>query len=146
MQTHNLKKLHKNKRRMIVGRGSKRGKPSGRGGKGQTARAGHKVRPEMRDTIKRLPKLRGRGKNSFLSFQQDYIPVNLQLIEKHYGEGETVSPDTLSKKGLAQFLKGKNAKVKILAMGDITKKISFSGCAFSLSARAKIEKAGGTII
>ena len=46
---------------MIVGRGGKRGKTSGRGGKGQTARAGNKRRPELRDFIKRIPKLRGRG-------------------------------------------------------------------------------------
>ena len=81
MQFHQLKKLHKNKRTVQVGRGSKRGKTSGRGGKGQTARAGHKVRPEIRDMIKRIPKLRGRGKNIFQSFQLEKAPVNLNLIE-----------------------------------------------------------------
>ena len=45
------------------GRGGKRGKTSGRGCKGQTARAGANMRPEMRDIIKRLPKLRGQTTN-----------------------------------------------------------------------------------
>lgn len=59
MQIHNLKRIHKNKKDRIVGRGGKHAKTSGRGGKGQTARAGNKRRPELRDIIKRLPKNRG---------------------------------------------------------------------------------------
>jgi ribosomal protein L15 len=59
MQTHNLKRTHKNKKDRLVGRGGKHAKTSGRGGKGQTARAGNKRRPELRDIIKRLPKNRG---------------------------------------------------------------------------------------
>ncbi len=59
MQIHNLKRAHKNKKDRIVGRGGKHAKTSGRGGKGQTARAGNKRRPELRDIIKKLPKLRG---------------------------------------------------------------------------------------
>lgn len=59
MQIHVLKRLHKNKKDRIVGRGGKHAKTSGRGGKGQTARAGNKRRPELRDIIKKLPKNRG---------------------------------------------------------------------------------------
>lgn len=59
MQIHNLKRVHKNKKDRIVGRGGKHAKTSGRGGKGQTARAGNKRRPELRDIIKKLPKNRG---------------------------------------------------------------------------------------
>ena len=59
MQIHNLKRKTPNKKVMLVGRGGKRGKSSGRGGKGQTARAGNKRRPELRDIIKKLPKNRG---------------------------------------------------------------------------------------
>lgn len=59
MQIHNLKRLHKNKGDRLVGRGGKHAKTSGRGGKGQTARAGNKRRPELRDIIKKLPKNRG---------------------------------------------------------------------------------------
>lgn len=64
MQIHNLKRLHKNKKDRIVGRGGKHAKTSGRGGKGQTARAGNKRRPELRDIIKKLPKNRGYKFNS----------------------------------------------------------------------------------
>jgi len=59
MQIHNLKRKHKNKKDRIVGRGGKHAKTAGRGGKGQTARAGNKRRPELRDIIKKLPKNRG---------------------------------------------------------------------------------------
>lgn len=69
MQFHNLRAKTKRKFSRQVGRGGTRGKTSGRGTKGQNARAGHKKRPEMRDIIKRIPKLRGRGKSSLKSFQ-----------------------------------------------------------------------------
>lgn len=69
MQFHNLQSKTKRKYARQVGRGGSRGKTSGRGTKGQNARAGHKKRPEMRDIIKRIPKLRGRGKSSLKSFQ-----------------------------------------------------------------------------
>ena len=65
MQIHELKRKNKNKKDRIVGRGGKHAKTSGRGGKGQTARAGNKRRPELRDIIKKLPKLRGYKFNSF---------------------------------------------------------------------------------
>jgi large subunit ribosomal protein L15 len=61
MQFHSLKRKTPNKRSRQVGRGGTRGKTSGRGTKGQNARAGRKKRPELRDFIKRVPKLRGRG-------------------------------------------------------------------------------------
>ncbi len=146
MQLNQLKREHKNKRSVQVGRGGKRGKTSGRGGKGQTARAGHKIRPEIRDMIKRIPKLRGRGKNIFQSFQKRALPLNLNLIEKHFAAGEKVTPQILAEKGLVNGKKGGELIVKILSSGEITKKIIFSGCLFSASARAKILKAGGTIV
>ncbi|MCX6757840.1 MAG: uL15 family ribosomal protein [Candidatus Nomurabacteria bacterium] len=59
MQIHTLKRIHKNKKDRMVGRGGKHAKTSGRGTKGQSARAGNKKRPELRDIIKKLPKLRG---------------------------------------------------------------------------------------
>lgn len=70
MQIHNLKRLHKNKGDRQIGRGGRRGKTAGRGGKGQTARAGNKRRPELRDIIKRLPKNRG---YQFKSIQKIFI-------------------------------------------------------------------------
>ncbi len=67
MQFHTLKRKTPNKKSAQVGRGGTRGKTAGRGTKGQNARAGHKNRPEIRDVIKRVPKLRGRGKSSLKS-------------------------------------------------------------------------------
>jgi len=69
MQFHTLQAKTKRKYARQVGRGGTRGKTAGRGTKGQNARAGRKKRPELRDIIKRVPKLRGRGKSSLKSFQ-----------------------------------------------------------------------------
>jgi|SRR6185369_2313666 len=79
MQIHNLKRVHKNKRDRIVGRGGKRGKTAGRGGKGQTARAGNKRRPELRDIIKKLPKKRG---YHFKSIQKSLILGRDKMVGK----------------------------------------------------------------
>lgn len=145
MQFHTLKRTHKNKRSVQVGRGGKRGKTSGRGGKGQTARAGHKVYPQIRDAIKRLPKLRGRGKSSFKSFQVPAIPINLDVLEQVFGNGETVSPETLLEKGTISTKSGRVARVKILGKGTISKKLTVTGCLVSVSAEVAIEKAGGQV-
>lgn len=59
MQLHELQSLHPNKKEKRVGRGGKRGTYSGRGVKGQSSRAGHRIRPAERDLIQRMPKLRG---------------------------------------------------------------------------------------
>lgn len=142
---HTIKRQHQNKRSVQVGRGSKRGKTSGRGGKGQTARAGHKVRPEIRDIIKRIPKLRGRGKNIFQSIQPRFIPVGVGLLEAKFSSGDTVSPATLLNKSLVRSSQVRKPLVKILGDGELTKKLTIMNCRVSKSARAKIEAAGGTI-
>jgi len=59
MQLHELQPTFPNKDRKRIGRGGKRGTTSGRGQKGQSSRAGHRIRPAERDFIQRLPKLRG---------------------------------------------------------------------------------------
>jgi len=79
MQIHNLKRQHKNKKDRIVGRGGKHAKTSGRGGKGQTARAGNKRRPELRDIIKKLPKNRG---YQFKSTQKLFLVSKDKIISK----------------------------------------------------------------
>ncbi len=145
MQIHNLKRKTENKKVMLVGRGGKRGKTSGRGGKGQTARAGHKIRPEWRDFIKRMPKARGYSFQSLSGVHNPIVPINLDIIEMVFKNGEVVKPSTLFKKGVIDQYKGKKQSVKILATGEITKKLTFVGCAMSESAKAKIEKAGGSV-
>lgn len=143
MQTHTLQPIHKNKKRMTVGRGGKRGKTSGRGTKGQKARAGHKIRPEIRDMIKRLPKLRGYAFKS--PNHTPVFPVNLDAIDTAFKAGEQVTSQSLVAKGLVNLFKGKQPIVKILATGEITKKLNFVGMKVSAEAKAKIEKIGGSV-
>lgn len=145
MQKHNLKRNNPNKKRRVVGRGGKHAKTSGRGTKGQNARAGHKKRPEIRDFIKRIPKLRGRGKNINTSIQEKYIVLNAGIFNEICKNGDTVSPLSLVKFGVVGTSKGRLPKVKILGEGELNKSLNFEGCAVSKSARAIIEKAGGTV-
>ena len=142
MKIHNLKRVTKNRKTQTIGRGGKRGKTSGRGGKGQTARSGHKIRPEWRDTIKRIPKLRG---DSFKGFQGKFNVINVGQLENIFSNNDSVNPAILVKKGILEIRLGKNPKVKILALGDISKKLNISGCKVSAEAKAKIEKAGGSV-
>ncbi len=130
---------------MIVARGGKRGKTAGRGGKGQSARAGNKRRPEWRDIIKKLPKLRGRGVNSNKSIEVKSIPVNVMFLEAAYNSGENVTPTTLVEKGVISNVSGRFPSVKILGQGDLSKSLNVSGCLVSGSAKEKIEKAGGKV-
>lgn len=146
MQTHNIKRKNPNYKSDRVGRGGKRGKTSGRGTKGQNARAGRKKRPEMRDIIKKLPKLRGRGKNINKTVKHySVFTTNLEIIEKLFSKGDKITPSSLVKAGIVNLQKGKNPKVKILGKGDLTKSLNVSGCATSSEAKTKIEKAGGTV-
>jgi large subunit ribosomal protein L15 len=140
-----LKRTTENKKAKLVGRGSKRGKTSGRGTKGQKARAGHKIRPHIRDIIKKYPKLRGRGKNMNKTFAIKPATVNVGLLEKKYQSTEVVTPSTLFIKGLITRSKGVLPHVKILATGEITKKLEIFECEVSASAKTKIEAVGGKV-
>ena len=149
MQLNTLKAATKRITSPRVGRGGKRGKTSGRGTKGQNARAGHRKRPEMRDLIKKLPKLRGHGKNRSRTVRIDrvnYVPVNLAALEAAFSAGDTVTPATLFKKGLVTNRAGRVRPVKLLGMGTLTKALSISGVVASASAKTAIEKAGGSLI
>ena len=143
MQIHNLKRQHKNKKARQIGRAGQRGKTSGRGTKGQNARAGHKKRPEIRDFIKRIPKMRGRGKNINTSIVEKPIVLNLKDLSV-FASGETVSKETLLAKGLITKNDVKYV-VKILGTGTIDKKLEISGIFVSESAKTAIEKAGGSV-
>lgn len=142
MQLNQLQRVHKNKDDKRVARGGKRGKTAGRGTKGQKARAGHRIRPMLRDTIKKFPKLRGYKNQSFEVKPQ---PVNFVLIEKAFANGDAVNPATLLAKKLIVKVGGKIPKVKILSTGKLTKKITVTGCLYSVTAKTHIETAGGTI-
>lgn len=149
MQIHNLKSTTPRKVSKRIGRGGKRGKTSGRGGKGQTARTGNSGRPEMRDVIKRLPKLRGHGKNRSRTVNAERVlptVVNLNALETAFEAVAQVTPTTILALGLIQKTGGRVPKVKLLGTGALTKKLAVSGCTYSASAKEKIEKAGGTIV
>ncbi len=140
-----LQRTTPNKKAKTVGRGSKRGKTSGRGTKGQKARAGHKIRPEIRDRIKKLPKLRGRGKNMNKAFRVDVTVVNLSVLAKAFEVNARITPSALFEKGLIRRVGGKIPAVKVLGTGEITHAITVYDCEVSEAAKAKIEAAGGTI-
>ncbi len=130
---------------MLVGRGGKRGKTAGRGTKGQKARAGRKIRPEIRDMIKRIPKMRGRGKNSNLSIQEKPVVVNIEMLEKTFATGETITRQALLEKKVISLYKGQMPQVKILGTGELTKKLIIKSIPTSASVKEKIEKAGGSV-
>lgn len=149
MQLHNIKKSSGITTKRRIGRGGKRGKTSGKGHKGQKSRAGHKIRPAERDIIKRLPKLRGHGKNRSRTVNPDIVKptiVNLSVLEVHFKDDERVSPKTLVVKKLVNTLSGRVPKVKVLGYGTLTKKLTIAECEVSKSAKEAIEKAGGKIL
>lgn len=136
MQLHQLSPKTKQKKEKRVGRGGKRGTYSGRGLKGQKARAGHRIRPAERDLLKKIPKLRG---YKFNPFRQAPAVVNLGELEKRFKEGETVSPETLLHRGLIGKMKGRLPKVKVLGNGVLKKRLIFRNVVFSTRAAKKLK-------
>jgi large subunit ribosomal protein L15 len=132
---------HKKARRIGRGEGSGRGGTSGRGHKGAKSRAGWVSRPAYAGGAtpfsRRFPK---RGFSN-AGFRTDYYVANVRDLEKQFETGATVDIETLVKLGLVPNTK---LGLKILGTGDITKKLSVTAAAFSASAKAKIEAAGGT--
>lgn len=115
--------------------------------KGQKARAGNSTRPEMRELIKKLPKLRGHGVNRGEAVNAERIRpavVNVGAIDAALEAG-AVTPKTLVAAGLVALRRKKTPAVKILGTGEVTKKFAVSGCEVSASAKTKIEAAGGTV-
>jgi large subunit ribosomal protein L15 len=145
MQMNQLQRRNPNRKSKRIGRGGLRGKTSGRGHKGQKQHGAHGIRAAIRDQIKKLPKLRGRGVNSNKSIHPNNVPINVAMIEANFEAGSTVSPMTLKEKGLIGGAAARKASVKILGNGDLSKKVSVEGCLVSESAREKISKAGGTV-
>jgi large subunit ribosomal protein L15 len=132
-----------NKKKRIVGRGqgSGRGTTAGKGNKGQQARSGGKTYVGFEGG--QMPLYRRLAHRGFSNqpFVKEWEIVNLGEIEARYEAGETVDSVSLIKKGLVK----KTNPVKVLAMGELTKKLSFNVAAVSASTKEKIEKAGGTL-
>lgn len=148
MQLHELKPTTARKSAKRVGRGGKRGKTSGKGHKGQKARAGNSSRPEMREMIKKLPKLRGHGINRAAAVNNERVKpavINVSVLEASFKAGDAINPKALVAAGVIGSRRKTAPKVKILGAGDLSKKLTVSGCEVSASAKDKIEKAGGSV-
>ena len=122
------------------GPGSGNGKTAGKGHKGQNARSGGGVRPGFEGgqlpLYRRLPK---RGFKNFL-FKKEYAIVNLKTLESKFNDGDEVTVDKLIE---ARIIKKKLDGVKILATGNLTKKLTVKANIFSENAKNKIESIGG---
>ena len=114
----------------------------GRGAKGQKSRSGHKSLISFEGGnvpfFRRMPKYRGFNQSRKI----EVAAVNVDVLEKNFKDGEEVSVEALKGKGIVK----KNAQsVKILGKGEIKIKVNVVGIAVSSSAKAKVEKAGGSI-
>jgi large subunit ribosomal protein L15 len=136
-----LKNSHrpmKKVRRVGRGTGCKRGKTCGRGGKGDSARAGYKKHYGNEGGQMRLyRKLPVRGFTRGLHLRP-VVAINLGQIEELYSDGEVVNLKTLREKGFAP--RTAPGGIKILGDGELKKKVSIEAHHFSKMAKAKLEK------
>ncbi|HWA52967.1 MAG TPA: 50S ribosomal protein L15 [Solirubrobacterales bacterium] len=147
---HNLRpkpSSRKPRKRLGRGEGSGLGKTSGRGHKGAGSRSGSKRKANyeggQNPIHMRMRKLRGPHKKQsmpFENFRTKSQPVNLADLEERFDADAEVTPETLKEKGLAK----RNEPVKVLARGEISKKLTVKAHAFSAAAKEKIEAAGGS--
>jgi large subunit ribosomal protein L15 len=147
---HNLKPKPGSKRprkRIGRGEGSGLGKTSGRGHKGAGSRSGSKRKANyeggQNPIHMRMRKLRGphmKKSMPFESFRTKTQPVNLIDLEERFDADAEVTPETLKEKGLAK----RSDPVKILARGNLSKKLTVRAHAFSAAAKERIEAAGGS--
>lgn len=143
LRLHNLKPRHgakHRKKRLGCGESSGHGKTSGRGGKGQTARSGSSLRIGFEGG--QMPLIRRAPKRGFNNKRHTivYLPVNLAVLEC-FEAGALVDDAALRKAGLAN---GRRFGIKILGGGVLSKPLRVRAAAFSATARAAIEKAGGS--
>src|SRR5947208_460584 len=147
----NLKPAASRRDRKRIGRGmgSGKGRYSGRGIKGQKARSGsHKMRAGFEGgqmpIYMRLPKQRGSTSKDAMPigpFRTLTVPVNVRDLDR-FGDGDEVTPESLVEKGI---IKNTKIDVKLLGMGEVSKKLTIRVHGISATAREKIEAAGGTV-
>ena len=147
---HNLKPAPGSRhprKRVGRGEGSGVGKTSGRGHKGAGARSGNKRKIAyeggQNPVHMRMRKLRGPSKKMSMPFEKFRTrtqPVNLSDLEARFKANDEVTPESLRAAGLAK----RRYPVKVLARGEISKKLTVRVHAFSAQAKEKIEAAGGT--
>jgi large subunit ribosomal protein L15 len=148
----NLKPAQPRQDRKRIGRGlgSGKGRYSGRGIKGQKARAGSHKMPAgfeggQMPIDMRIGKLRGATSKDAMPigpFRTYSQPVNVGDLEQRFEAGAEVTPESLKTSGLVRKL---SVDVKVLGQGELTKKLTVSAHRFSRSAVEKIEAAGGTV-
>ena len=138
----------RDRKRVGRGTGSGYGKTAGRGHKGYGARSGAKRRARFEGGQNpihmRMRKLRGPNKKMsmpFEPFRTHTQPVNLADLEARFEDGAAVDLAALKAAGLATR---RDVPVKVLARGELTKRLTVHAHGFSKSARAAIEAAGGT--
>jgi large subunit ribosomal protein L15 len=148
----NLKPAQARKDRKRIGRGlgSGRGRYSGRGIKGQKSRSGSNKMPAgfeggQMPIDMRVGKLRGNTSADAMPigpFRTYNQPVNIGDLEQRFEAGSDVTPDALKAAGLVRKL---SVDIKVLAEGELTKRLSVTAHSFSKAAVEKIEAAGGTV-
>jgi len=148
----NLKPAQRKKdaKRLGRGLGSGKGRYSGRGIKGQKSRAGsHKVRAGFEGgqmpLYMRVGKLRGNTSKDAMPvgpFRTRTYHVNLRDLEARFDDGAEVTPEALVEQGL---IRNTRFDVKVLAGGELTKKLTITVHRASTAAREKIEAAGGSV-
>ncbi len=130
----------KSRKRVGHGPGSGMGKTSTHGEKGQKARSGVSISAWFQGgqspLYRRLPK---RGFNN-KRFETKYATINLSDLEKFFNDGDVVSPEILKSRGI---IKKQLSGVKVLANGELSKKLTVKANRFSSVAVSKIEAAGG---
>lgn len=132
MQIHTLPSQRNKSKPRRVGRGGKRGSYSGRGIKGQKARSGRRIRPEVRDLIKKIPKRRGYGRGRTFPPKMR-VAVKAVLIAKKFKPGEIVTPKSLAERGLIKLFGGKVPEVKILEPSNFLKALTVRDCKIARS-------------
>jgi large subunit ribosomal protein L15 len=134
------------KKRKRVGRGiaAGQGKTAGRGTKGQNARSGGGVRPYFEGgqlpLVRKLPFARGVGFRD--PWKVEYKPVNVGRLAKYFDEGAEISPETLAEAGI---IKSSDKLVAVLGQGEIERAYIVRAHRISVSAKEKIEAAGGSV-
>jgi large subunit ribosomal protein L15 len=126
MQAHALQQTKKGVRR--IGRGGKRGSFSGHGIKGQKSRAGRRIRPQVRDILKKIHKRRGHGKNrpkSVVGSRLIPVSVSMRRVDAAFDAGERITKTRLIQKNIIRREHGKVPAIKIIG-GKSAKKLTFA--------------------
>jgi large subunit ribosomal protein L15 len=127
------------KKRVGRGHGTGQGAQAGRGHKGAQSRSGFKFKRGFEGG--QMPLHRRVPKRGFHNpFRQEYAVVNLDTLAERFDDGTVVTPELLREQGL---IRGARQPIKVLARGDIAKKLTVRAHKFSGKAAEKIAAAGG---